>query len=167
MSAISQALGTERINVGSTASKQGTSWTGRYGRREAADTFLNNAELTAQECIAFEDWVSPTQAGDTAEGAQSTRLNAPATRQGQATNQDAQCVTVSAASVRSYDRGFLSTLNREGLRRALWYCRRQDSRPGEINPAAAQYDGLATSASVRAEYRRRGWKVPRLTQAER
>ncbi len=31
LNAISQVLGTERINVGSTASKQGSSWTGRYG----------------------------------------------------------------------------------------------------------------------------------------
>jgi hypothetical protein len=55
-----------------------------------------------------------------------------------------------------------------------WYCERdgashqypsgtcveQDARADEINPAAAQYDGLATAASVRAEYRRRAWKVP-------
>ena len=60
----------------------------------------------------------------------------------------------------NYDREFLSKLDRAGLRRALWLTRRQDARPHEVNPAAAQYDGLATPASVRAEYRRRGGKVP-------
>jgi len=62
---------------------------------------------------------------------------------------------------------FLAALDRSQLRRALWLLRRQDARPYEINPAAAQYDSLATAGSVRAEYRRRGWKVPKLTQAER
>lgn len=62
---------------------------------------------------------------------------------------------------------FLAALDRAGMRRALWLLRRQDVRPTEVNPAAAQYDGLATASSVRAEYRRRGWKVPRLTMAER
>ncbi len=65
-----------------------------------------------------------------------------------------------------YDRPFLSRLDRAGLRRALWLLRRQDARPGEISPAAVQYDGLATPGSVRAEYRRRGWKVPRRTRPE-
>lgn len=66
-----------------------------------------------------------------------------------------------------YKRAFLAKLDRPGLRRALWLTRRQDARPAEINPAAAQYDNLATPASVRAEYRRRGWKVPKPTRAER
>lgn len=66
-----------------------------------------------------------------------------------------------------YDRKFLAGLDRAGLRRALWLLRRQDARPDEINPAAAQYDRLATASSVRAEYRRRGWKVPKPTRAER
>jgi len=66
-----------------------------------------------------------------------------------------------------FDRDFLAGLDRPDLRRALWFTRRQDARPDERNPAAAQYDGLATAGSVRAEYRRRGWKVPKATQAER
>ena len=66
-----------------------------------------------------------------------------------------------------YSRSFLASLDRPGLRRALWLCRRQDARPNEINPAAAQYDGLVTASSVRAEYKRRGWKVPRQTLAEK
>lgn len=67
----------------------------------------------------------------------------------------------------TYDRTFLGRLDRDGLRRALWLLRRQDARPGEVNPAAAQYDGHATAGSVRAEYRRRGWKVPGPTRRER
>lgn len=67
----------------------------------------------------------------------------------------------------TYDRAFLGRLDRDGLRRALWLLRRQDARPGEVNPAAAQYDGHATAGSVRAEYRRRGWKVPGPTRRER
>jgi hypothetical protein len=66
-----------------------------------------------------------------------------------------------------FDRKFLHDLDRSGLRRALWLLRRQDARPHEPNPAAAQYDGMATAGSVRAEYRRRGWRLPRLTRAER
>ena len=66
-----------------------------------------------------------------------------------------------------YDRGFLASLDRPGLRRALRLLRRQDARPAEINPAAAQYDSHATPSSVRAEYRRRGWKLPKLTRWER
>jgi hypothetical protein len=66
-----------------------------------------------------------------------------------------------------YKSGLLVNLDRADLRRALWLLRRQDARPGEINPAAAQFDELATAASVRAEYRRRGWKVPKPTRAER
>jgi hypothetical protein len=67
----------------------------------------------------------------------------------------------------NYDRKFLAGLDRVGLRRALWLLRRQDARPHEVNAPAAQYDGLGTVSSVRAEYRRRGWKVPQLTLAER
>lgn len=66
-----------------------------------------------------------------------------------------------------FQRCFLADQDRPGLRRALALLRRQDARPSEINPAAAQYDGLATTASVRAEYRRRGWKVPKRTRYER
>jgi hypothetical protein len=65
------------------------------------------------------------------------------------------------------DREFLAACDRAALRRALWLLRRQDARPFEINPAAAQYDGLATAGAVRSEYRRRGWKVPAATRAER
>ena len=67
----------------------------------------------------------------------------------------------------NFKRSFLAALDRRQLRRALWYLRRQDARPNEVNPAAAQYDRLATAASVRAEYRRRGWKIPSPTRAER
>lgn len=67
----------------------------------------------------------------------------------------------------NYKPSFLAGLDRAGLRRALWLLRRQDARPREINPAAAQYDRLATASSVRAEYRRRGWKIPKPTRAER
>lgn len=69
--------------------------------------------------------------------------------------------------MKNYDKAFLSKLNRQQLRRALWYTRRQDARPAELNPAAAQYDGLATPSSVRAEYRRRNWRIPKPTRAER
>lgn len=72
-----------------------------------------------------------------------------------------------AMKTKDYDREFLSEIDRAGLRRALWYTRRQDARPHEVNPAAAQYDGLATPAAVRAEYRRRGWRVPKPTISER
>lgn len=66
-----------------------------------------------------------------------------------------------------YNREFLASLGKPGLRRALWFLRRQDARPNEISPAAAQYDGIATAGSVRAEYQRRGWRVPKPTRAER
>lgn len=69
-------------------------------------------------------------------------------------------------SLGKYDCKFLARLPRAELHTALWYCRRQDARPYEANPAAAQYDGLATSSSVRAEYRRRGWRVPKITRSE-
>jgi hypothetical protein len=59
-----------------------------------------------------------------------------------------------------YKRSFLQKLERDELRRALIVLRQQDTHPRESNPVAAQYDGLATSGSVKAEYRRRGWKVP-------
>lgn len=65
-----------------------------------------------------------------------------------------------------YKRAFLASLDRPQLRRALWLLRRQDARPAEVSPAAAQYDELATASAVRAEYKRRGWTVPRLTRAE-
>lgn len=64
-------------------------------------------------------------------------------------------------------RAFLDGCSHEGLRRALRLLRRQASHPGEINPAAAQYDGIATVAQVRAAYRRRGWKLPQITRWER
>lgn len=67
----------------------------------------------------------------------------------------------------SYGPQFLAKLGRAQLRRALWLLRRQDARPYEINPAAAQYDCLATAGAVRAEYRRRGWRVPKPSRAER
>jgi hypothetical protein len=67
----------------------------------------------------------------------------------------------------SYDRAFLGKLDRGQLRRALWYVRRQRARPHECNPAAAQYDRLATPMSVYAEYRRRGWKIPKMTALEK
>ncbi len=66
-----------------------------------------------------------------------------------------------------FKRSFIEGLDRADLRLALWLMRRQDARPHEINQAAAQYDGLATASAVRAEYKRRGWKVPALTRAER
>jgi uncharacterized protein (DUF3084 family) len=66
-----------------------------------------------------------------------------------------------------YNPNFLARLKRPELRRALWLLRRQDAKPSEINPAAAQYDRLATAGAVRAEYRRRGWKVPKPARAER
>lgn len=69
--------------------------------------------------------------------------------------------------MQSNDLTFLSGLDRAQLRRALWLLRRQDARPHEINPAAAQYDGIATLGTLRAEYRRRGWKIPKATRAER
>lgn len=67
----------------------------------------------------------------------------------------------------AFNRKFLAGLDRRGLRRALWLLRRQDARPREVNPAAAQYDQLATTRSVMAEYRRRGWTVPKASAAER
>lgn len=66
----------------------------------------------------------------------------------------------------NYDKQFIQNLDRPSLRRALWLLRRQNSRH-EINPAAAQYDGHATLASIRAEYKRRKWKLPKATRAER
>ncbi len=69
-------------------------------------------------------------------------------------------------NMKNYNPKFLASLDQASLRRALWFCRRQDARPNEINPAAAQYDGLATANSIRAEYRRRGWKIPRPLSTE-
>jgi hypothetical protein len=62
---------------------------------------------------------------------------------------------------------FLTKLDRTGLRRALWLLRRQDTHPAENDPAANQYFGLATASAVRAEYARRGWKLPKPSRAER
>ncbi len=69
--------------------------------------------------------------------------------------------------MKRFDRPFISSLDRASLRRALWLLRRQDARPHESNSAAAQYDRLATAGAVRAEYRRRGWRIPRPSRAER
>lgn len=65
-----------------------------------------------------------------------------------------------------YSRKILSEMTRSQLRRALCCLRRQDARPKEANPAAAQYDGIATTRSVFAEYRRRGWKIPKRSKFE-
>lgn len=67
----------------------------------------------------------------------------------------------------AFEPAFLAALDRSDLRRALRLLRRQAARPHELNPAAAQYDGLATAGSVRAEYKRRGWKLPKATAWER
>lgn len=69
-------------------------------------------------------------------------------------------------NVLTNNREFLKKLDRQGLRRALCFLRRQDSRPYELNPAAAQYDTHASTRGVMAEYRRRGWKIPKRTQFE-
>ena len=66
-----------------------------------------------------------------------------------------------------YDRTFLARLSRHALRRALFWLRRQDARPHDSIPAAAQYDGLATAGAVRAEYRRRGWRIPKPAKGEK
>ncbi len=66
----------------------------------------------------------------------------------------------------NYNHSFIQSLSSINLRRALWFLRRQDTRPHETNPAAAQYDSLATSGSIRAEYRRRGLKIPKPTKDE-
>lgn len=71
------------------------------------------------------------------------------------------------ANASTNDREFLSKLDRSGLRRALWLLRRENARPYEVNPAAAQYSGLATLRGVHAEYRRRGWKLPKITKNEK
>lgn len=71
------------------------------------------------------------------------------------------------SGIGTFNTAFVAELDRAGLRRALWLLRRQDARSREINPAAAQYDGLATASAVRAEYKRRSWKVPAPTRAER
>lgn len=70
-------------------------------------------------------------------------------------------------NMKNYNSAFLASLDRTSLRRALWFTRRQAARPNEVNPAAAQYDRLATASSVRAEYKRRGWKIPRSLSTER
>lgn len=68
---------------------------------------------------------------------------------------------------REKQRAFLAGQLRTDLRRILWALRREEARPHEVNYAAAQLDGIATASQVRAEYRRRGWKVPKPTRAER
>lgn len=65
------------------------------------------------------------------------------------------------------NRRLLAAFDRWQLRRALFVLRCQDADPNAINPAAAQFDGIATSSSVRAEYRRRKWKVPKPNRFER
>lgn len=64
-------------------------------------------------------------------------------------------------------RALLQQFDRAMLRRSLWLLRREAARPHKPNPAAAQYDGLMTVGMVRAEYLRRGWKVPKATRGER
>jgi len=60
-----------------------------------------------------------------------------------------------------YSRAFLADLDRAGLRRALWLLRYQDARPEKVNPAAAQYDGLATAIIGSS-----GVQTPRLEGSE-
>lgn len=75
----------------------------------------------------------------------------------------------SAGDVREL-RSFLAGFDRPGLRRALWCMRRAEARPAEINLAANQYYQVSTlmsASAVRAEYVRRGWKIPRPTRMER
>lgn len=66
-----------------------------------------------------------------------------------------------------FDRSFLANLDRSGLRRALWLLRRQDARPSEINPAAAQprlrYSARTDDAVASPSY----WKTPRRTSDEK
>ncbi len=66
-----------------------------------------------------------------------------------------------------YDRSLLGRWDRQQLRRALALLRYQDRHPTESIPSAAQYDGIATTCAVMAEYRRRGWKIPKITAGER
>ena len=60
-----------------------------------------------------------------------------------------------------YDRAFLAGQDRRGLLRAFRFLRMQDCDPSTPNAAAAQYDRLATVSSIRAEFKRRGWKAPK------
>lgn len=62
----------------------------------------------------------------------------------------------------------LHSMDRSFLRHCLRHLRRYHSSPREANPAGAQCaDAGLTLALVRAEYRRRGWKVPKPTRWER
>lgn len=64
-------------------------------------------------------------------------------------------------------RQLLALFDRANLRRAMWLLRREHARPSEPNAPAAQYDSAGiTVGMVRAEYRRRGWKVPKATRGE-
>jgi len=65
------------------------------------------------------------------------------------------------------DRAFLATLDRPRLRHALALLRRMNARPHESNPAGMQLWRLATLRGVHAEYKRRGWKLPKATKAEK
>lgn len=69
---------------------------------------------------------------------------------------------------RKEGRALLATFQRPNLRRALWLLRREFARPHEPSAPAAQYEiaGI-TVGMVRAEYRRRGWKLPKATRGER
>lgn len=65
------------------------------------------------------------------------------------------------------DRKFLAQCDKPMLRRALWLLRRMNARPYESNPAGMQLWHLATLRGVHAEYKRRGWKLPKATKAEK
>ena len=80
---------------------------------------------------------------------------------------DPESVFVVSATNRGGGCIVLETLHVDEMTAVFRLLRRQDARPAEINPAAAQYDSHATPSSVRAEYRRRGWKLPKLTRWER
>lgn len=65
-------------------------------------------------------------------------------------------------------RAMLASFGRADLRRALWLLRREHAMPHEPNAPAAQYDAAGISLGmVRHEYRRRAWKLPKSTQAEK
>lgn len=64
-------------------------------------------------------------------------------------------------------RATLQAFQRPSLRRALWLLRREAARPHELNAPAAQYESAGiTVGMVRAEYRRRGWRLPKATRGE-
>lgn len=67
-----------------------------------------------------------------------------------------------------FARTLLAGMDRRELRGVLRLLRYQDAHPSEPNPAAAQYElAGVTTGKVRAEYRRRGWRVPAPTPVER